>query len=162
MYNQDPINFSKQLIKGRIAEMIFEQMYREADFTVLSFGYENIIPELMHQQHELKAEQTLEIIRRAPDFAVINKNTHDVHLVEVKYRRHMSKETVFRDAKRMYQSWKPSFLFIATPEGFYYDKVSLIVESDGKIAPLVDPDLPPSLQEKYIALLNTFLQNGEL
>lgn len=162
MYKQDPINFSKQLIKGRIAEMVFEQMYREADFTVLSFGYENIIPELMHHQHELKAEQTLEIIRRAPDFAVINKNTHDVHLVEVKYRKHMNDEGVFQDAKRMYQSWKPSYLFIATPEGFYCDKVSRIVENNGKIASLVHPDLPMSLQEKYIGLLNTFLQNGDL
>jgi len=34
------INFSEKLIKGRIAETIFEQILRDAGrFTVLAFGY---------------------------------------------------------------------------------------------------------------------------
>ena len=82
----DPINFSKNLVKGRIAETIFEQMLRDAEcFTILAFGYESVLPELAHRQHDIHAEETMEIIRRAPDFAVINNETHDVHLIEVKY-----------------------------------------------------------------------------
>jgi hypothetical protein len=43
--NYDPVNFSKNLVKGRIAETLFEQMLRDAGcFTILSFGYEQIIP----------------------------------------------------------------------------------------------------------------------
>ena len=88
--NYDPIDFSKNLVKGRIAETLFEQMLRDTGlYTILAFGYENIIPELMHRQHDMKTEKTMEVIRRAPDFAVINNNTHDVHLIEVKYRKKM-------------------------------------------------------------------------
>lgn len=84
--NYNPITFSRNLVKGRIAETLFEQMLRDAGcFTILSFGYENIIPELAHRQQDMRAQETLEIIRRAPDFAVINNNTHDVSLIEVKY-----------------------------------------------------------------------------
>src|SRR3989344_439418 len=100
------IEFSRQLIKGKIAELIFEQMLRDAGcFTVLAFGYENILPELMRRQHDMKAEQTMEIIRRAPDFAVINNESHDVHLIEVKYRRSMNNAALLQVAERMFESW---------------------------------------------------------
>lgn len=160
MTNQ--LNFSHQLIKGRIAEMIFEQMLREADcFTVLRFGYENILPELMHRQHDMKSEQTMEIIRRAPDFAVINNETHDVHLIEIKYRRHLLSEDVLKIAERMLESWKPSYLFIATREKFYFGKVSEIVKDKGGIKVFEHKDIPLALQEKYLSLLRTFIKSSD-
>ncbi len=141
--------------------MIFEQMLREAGcFTVLAFGYENILPELMHRQHDMKAEQTMEIIRRAPDFAVINNETHDVHLIEVKYRRTVQSAEILQIAKRMLESWKPSYLFLVSPAGFYFGKVTEIVKQKGKIDRLTHPNIPPKLQEKYIKLLNEFIQKN--
>lgn len=160
--NYDQINFSRQLIKGRVAEMIFEQMLREANcFTVLRFGYENILPELMHRQHDMKAEQTMEIIRRAPDFAVINNDTHDVHLIEVKYRRHVTGVDNLKIAERMLESWKPSYLFMATQEKFYFGKVTDIVKEKGVIAPFEHKNIPQELQSKYLSLLRTFIKNGD-
>ncbi len=160
--NIDQINFSRQLIKGRVAEMIFEQMLRDAGcFTVLAFGYENILPELMHRQHDVKTEQTMEIIRRAPDFAVINNETHDVHLIEVKYRRHLKEDDIFKIAERMFESWKPSFLFVATQEAFYFGKVSDIVQSGGHIPPLEHQNIPKELQDKYLELMKVFIKNGD-
>ena len=156
MANQ--IKFSEQLIKGKITELIFEQMLREAGcFTVLAFGYENILPELMHRQHDMKTEKTMEVIRRAPDFAVINNNTHDVHLIEVKYRKKMLTSEVLSLANKMYESWKPSHLFLATPTGFYFGKVADIVEKKGKIERLSHPHISPTLQERYLKLLNEFI-----
>ncbi len=150
--------FSRQLIKGKIAEHIFEQMLREAGcFTVLAFGYENILPELMHQQQGMKVAQTMEVIRRAPDFAVINNKTHDVHLIEVKYRQKLKPSEILTLTSRMYESWKPSYLFLATPEGFYFGKVSDIVESEGKIKPLSHSQISLALQDKYRKLLNEFI-----
>ncbi|MDP3999051.1 MAG: hypothetical protein Q8P76_00450 [bacterium] len=161
--NYDPINFSRKLVKGRIAEMIFEQMLRDTGgFTILAFGYESVLPELAHRQHDMNAEETMEIIRRAPDFAVINNSSHDVHLIEVKYMMRPRTEWILRDAKRMYESWKPSYLFLATPEGFFFDMASIIVEKKGIISPLVHPQIPKELQIKYTALLNEFIiQNGK-
>jgi hypothetical protein len=151
--------FSRQLIKGKIAEHIFEQMLREAGcFTVLAFGYENILPELMHQQQGMKVAQTMEVIRRAPDFAVINNKTHDVHLIEVKYRQKLRLPEILTLTSRMYESWKPSYLFLATPEGFYFGKVSDIVESKGNVKPLSHSQISPALQDKYRKLLNEFIE----
>lgn len=44
-------------------------------FPILSFAYEQIIPELAHCHNDVKAQETMEIIRRAPDFAVVNNDT---------------------------------------------------------------------------------------
>ena len=156
MANQ--VKFSEQLIKGKIAELIFEQMFREAKcFTVLAFGYENILPELMHRQRDMKIESTMEVIRSAPDFAVINDLTHEVHLIEVKYRQKMKPSEVFSIASRMLESWKPSYLFLATPSQCYFGKVAEIVGKKGKIEQLSHPKISTSLQEKYLKLLNEFI-----
>lgn len=157
-HDYDSIEFSRNLVKGRIVETLFEQMLRDAGcFTILAFGYESVLPELAHRQHDMQAEETMEIIRRAPDFAVIDNESHEVHLIEVKYMMHPKTEWVFRDAKRMYLSWKPSFLFLATPEGFFFDKAKTIIENEGKIFPLSHPRIPKELQNKYTALLNELI-----
>jgi hypothetical protein len=154
----DPVNFSKNLVKGRIAETLFEQMLRDAGcYTILSFGYEHIIPELAHRQNDIHAEETMEIIRVAPDFAVIDNETHEVFLIEVKYMMNPSADWILADAKRMHQSWKPSYLFLATPKGFYFDKASVVVDKGGVISPLNLPQISKELQEKYIKLLNEFI-----
>ncbi len=158
----DQIGFSKNLIKGRIAETIFEQMLRDAGcFTILAFGYESVLPELAHRQHDVRAETTMEIIRRAPDFAVINNNDHEVRLIEVKYMMNPQADWIFRDAEKMYNSWKPAYLFLATPDGFYFDKAKTIVEKKGDIARLNMPEISIELQEKYTELLNKFIVPSE-
>jgi len=46
-------DFARNLVKGKIAETIFAQMLRETgSFTVLEFGYEKIIPDLVGQGYE--------------------------------------------------------------------------------------------------------------
>ena len=57
----------------------------------------------------------------------------------------------------MYESWKPSYLFLATPEGFFFDKAGDIVKNNGEISPFVHSKIPKELQDKYIALLNNFI-----
>lgn len=158
----DPINFSKNLVKGRIAETLFEQMLRDVgSYTILSFGYEHIIPELAHRQDDIHAEETMEIIRVAPDFAIIDNDTHEVYLIEVKYMMNPTADWILADAKRMHQSWKPSYLFLATPKGFYFDKASVVVQNDGIISPLNLPKISKELQEKYTKLLNEFIAPKE-
>ena len=47
------ITFARNLVKGKIAETIFAQMLRGAkDFTILEFGYEKIVPELVQNDYE--------------------------------------------------------------------------------------------------------------
>jgi hypothetical protein len=116
-----------------------------------------VLPELAHRQQDIHTQETMEIIRRAPDFAVINNETHEVHLIEVKYMMHRRTEWILLDANRMYESWKPSYLFLATPDGFFFDKAGTIIEKEGAISPLNHPQIPKELQDKYVALLNEFI-----
>lgn len=158
------IDFSRNLVKGRIAEILFEQILRDTGyFTILAFGYENILPELAHRQNDVHAQETMEIIRRAPDFAVIDNESHEVYLVEVKYMMRPTVEKIIAASKRMFESWKPSYLFLATPEGFFFDKASDILEKKGIISPIDNPKIPKELQDKYREILNEFIvQNSKL
>lgn len=153
------IKFTHSLIKGKIAEMIFAQMLRGSDaFNVIEFGYEKTIPELTHLHP--KTDNTniaIEAVRRAPDFAVLNLETHDVSLIEVKYMNKITPSRVLQAARVMEKTWKQASLFIATPTGFYYDTVENILKKNGKIAALVHKNIPPKTQEQYLKLLNEFI-----
>lgn len=150
------ITFAKNLVKGKIAETIFAQMLRETkEFTVLEFGYEKIIPELIQQGYNEKNE-TIETLRTAPDFAVINQKTKEVKLIEVKYRRYLNSKDILETAQRMHKSWNPSYLFIASSKGFYFDEISDIIKNNGKISRLVHPQISKEIQESFLQILVDF------
>lgn len=80
-------------------------MLRETkSFTVLEFGYEKIIPELV-QNGQKNTGAIIETLRTAPDFAVIDKETKEVQLIEVKYQRNLNYRRILKYAERMHQSW---------------------------------------------------------
>jgi hypothetical protein len=151
-------NFAENLIKGKIAETIFAQMLRETkEFTVLEFGYEKIIPELVQQGYRENSPM-VETLRTAPDFAVINQKTKEVKLIEVKYRSILISKDILGIAERMAQSWNPSYLFIASSSGFYFDEINKIIKNKGGIEKLNHPQISEKLQEKFLGLLNRFLK----
>ncbi len=154
------IRFARNLVKGKIAETIFAQMFRQTkEFTVLEFGYEKIIPELV-QQGNRDGNQLIETLRTAPDFAVINKKTRDVQLIEVKYMKTLNFRNIIKYAERMSQSWNPSYLFIATLDGFYFDEIDTIINNNGRINPLELPQIGKEMQHKYMQILIDFEKNN--
>lgn len=154
------IKFARNLVKGKIAETIFAQMHREAgEFTVLEFGYEKIIPELVQQGYK-ENNGMIETLRTAPDFAVIDRRTRNVKLIEVKYMRTLNTGYVLKDAERMSQSWNPSYLFIATLEGFYFDEINKIIENKGNISKLDSGHISDELQNQYLQILIDFEKNN--
>ncbi len=149
------IGFTRNLIKGKIAEIIFERMLREAGiFTVMHFGYEYILPELAKGNGFDKESETMKAIRRAPDFAVINNETKQVHLIEVKYRNTKVNSNILTIAQEMGEAWNPSYIFLATKDGFYFDNIENVIKKKGDIKKLVHKNIPAKLQEKYLKLLN--------
>lgn len=151
------IKFTKDLVKGKIAETIFAQMFRESrQFTVLEFGYEKVIPQFMH-----KAKNVMnETLRTAPDFAVIDQNTKDIHLVEVKYRKKLNYSDVLKCAKKMKVSWNPSSLFIATLDGFYFDSIEDIINNNGEIKKFNNKHISKDTQDNYLEILKDFETNN--
>jgi hypothetical protein len=152
------LEFTRNLVKGRIAETIFSQMYRQnGNYTVLEFGYEKVIPQLAGRLYDHN-DVVIETLRVAPDFAVIKQDTGHVRLIEVKYRRKLDKDGTLKCAKKMHVSWNPSYLFIATLDGFYFDEITTIIENGGDISPL--EEISSELQEKYLQILIDF-ESGE-
>ncbi len=150
------VNFARNLVKGKIAETIFAQMHRETgNFTVLEFGYEKIIPELVQQGYN-ESNITIRTLKTAPDFAVINKKTKSVELVEVKYMRSINLNYVLKDAQGMSESWNPSFLFVAAFDGFYFDNIETIIKNNGNISRLKNSRISLELQNKYLKILTDF------
>ncbi len=148
------IDFATNLVKGRIAETIFAQMFRDnGNYTVLEFGYEKVVPQLVSLGHN-HDNPVIETLRVAPDFAVIKQDTGHVRLIEVKYRNQLDNAEILRQAVKMHVSWNPSYLFVATMDGFYFDEISKIIENQGTMSKLVE--IPEADQIDYLEILQQF------
>lgn len=152
------IDFSRKLIKGKITEVIFEEMFKTSDnFTILPLGYEHTTPILAQYQHQLHVKKVLDNLRNAPDFALISNNRTEVYLVEVKYRNSMAPERIKEKAKEILSLWNPSYLFIASKDGFYFDPCNSIVNNNGMVSRLTNGWINTEVQSKYLSLLNEFI-----
>lgn len=152
------IKFTHELIKGKIAEIIFEQMiHNTKGYTVLEFGYEKVVHQLAKAPKSEDARAMIEIVRKAPDYAIVNEDNHMVTLVEVKYMAKRTNGKVHAIAKEIEKSWRHAALFIATPEGFFFDQVDTIIENKGVIKPFRHVKIQPKLVEQYLAMLNEFI-----
>lgn len=155
----DQYKFTHELIKGKIAELIFEQMIHNTNgYTILEFGYEKVVRQLAKERKHEQAKATIEIVSSAPDFAIINEDTHDINLIEVKYMHHPTKSRVLSAATHIKKSWKKSCLFVASPSGFYFDTVDDIITNKGAISHFRHANIPEKTQAKYLALLNEFIR----
>ena len=144
------INYVRDLIKGKITETIFEEMFRESgEFTILPMGYEHTLPELAQYQHHIEVKQVLENIRHTPDFVLISQDKARVFLVEVKYRKSINTEEMLKIAEDTLKLWNPSYLFIATQDGFYFSPCNWII-NNSKIEALSSKWIDKRAQEKYL------------
>jgi hypothetical protein len=151
--------FVKDLIKGKIAEIIFEQMFRESgNFTILHAGYEYTLPELAQYQHLTEVKAVIENIKNAPDFVLISQDKKEVYLVEVKYRKNRYPDKIKEIAEKTLEIWNPSWLFIASPDGFFFEPCNTVARNNGEIGPLYDGGkwVEPGVQAEYLRLLNQF------
>lgn len=150
------IKFSRDLIKGRITETIFEQMIRdEGRYDVIPFGYEHTMPTLAQYHDLVEIKQVMKNISDAPDFALVSIDKKEVYLVEVKYQSKLDLTQLIDYANKLLKRWTPSWLFVATPEGFYCAPCRSIVK-DGSISKLSENWVSHGHQVEYLNLLNEF------
>lgn len=150
--------FVEGLIKGKIAEIIFEQMFRESErYTILHSGYEYTLPELAQYQQHAEVRAVIENIRNAPDFILVSQDKKEVHLVEVKYRKHRMDYDLKKIAKDTLKFWNPCWLFVASPDGFFFEPCNTVFKNNGRIGALVNEKfVTPKVREEYLNLLNKF------
>ena len=156
------IDFSRKLIKGRIAEVIFEQMIRaEGRYTIIPFGYEHTIPTLSQYRGHAQIKSIIDNIADAPDFALISEDKTKIYLVEVKYQYKLDLEKVKEYAKELSNRWEYPWLFIATSNGFYCGMSRDILDNGGlKVLP--ESWVTIERQEEYLKLLNEFKDRRDI
>jgi hypothetical protein len=73
------------MIKGRIAETLIQELFLSLGYNVFRYGMENTIPGIMELLKGVRTDVAHEI-RRMPDFVMQNPKTKDVYFIEVKFR----------------------------------------------------------------------------
>ena len=151
------MDFVRNKIKGKIAEIIFQHMLAENDFaTIIPFGYEHSAPMLAQYQHLLESSDDIADIRDTPDFLIMKPDHKQAVLTEVKYRKHKEPAQVQRIATKIDRHWKSAWLFLATCDGFFFAPCSVILAQHGDIPRLPVQWIPQDIQDKYFQLLLEF------
>ena len=154
-------NFSENLIKGRIAETVFERMFREeTKFDMYPLGYEYTMPilqqvknELLHQEKKDTIQSILDNVDDLPDYLLVKSDKSELYMVEVRYLEAFDLKKILNAAEKINSRWHPAWLFEATKDGFYFDACQSII-THKKMKPLDWVDI--NAQQKYLKLIQDF------
>lgn len=102
--------FRFNMIKGRIAETLIQELFLQLRYYVFRYGMENTIPGVMELLKGVKSE-VAEEIKRMPDFVVQNPETREVFFIEVKFRA--SERFSFKDLEDGY-AWENVFFIVVS------------------------------------------------
>lgn len=103
-------NYRYNMIKGRIAETLIQELFLQLKFNVFRYGMENTIPGIMDLLKGVKSEVADEI-KRMPDFVIQNPNNGEVYFIEVKFRA--SEEFHFKDLPKNY-AWENVYIILVS------------------------------------------------
>lgn len=78
-------SYRYNMIKGRIAETLIQELFLSLDYNVFRYGMENTIPGIMDLLKGVRTD-VADDIRRMPDFVIQNPNDKKVYFIEVKFR----------------------------------------------------------------------------
>lgn len=84
MIKNNAAKWTPNVIKGRIAETIVEQLFISMDFQVFKYGMENSIPGITDLLKGVRGDVSKNI-RQMPDFVIFKDE--EAHFIEVKYRK---------------------------------------------------------------------------
>jgi hypothetical protein len=83
--NDKDKNYRYNMIKGRIAETLIQELFLSLDYNVFRYGMENTIPGIIELLKGVRSD-VADYIKRMPDFVVQNRDTKEVFFIEVKFR----------------------------------------------------------------------------
>jgi hypothetical protein len=100
----------ENMIKGRIAETLIEELFLSLGYSVFRYGMENTVPEVRKLLRGVRGDVALNI-RRMPDFVIQDKD-RNVFFIEVKFRKN-EKFTRFEKSLKDYP-YKNCFFIIVS------------------------------------------------
>ena len=151
-----------ELIKGKIAEVIFEQLFRTTNkYTILHFGYEYTHPELAQYKDRVndnEEKKALKFISKSPDYILVSEDKKDIkiRLVEVKFQTEFDIDFLKKDAEELESIWPGSWLFVASlDQGFSLSRACDI--KDGRNTEALPSELvPENIQNYFLQILKEF------
>ena len=115
-------NYRYNMIKGRIAETLIQELFLSLGYTVFRYGMENTIPGIMELLRGVRSDVALQI-RRMPDFVIQNPKNGEVYFIEVKFRA------------------SGSFALKDLPKDYPYDNAYIVLASKKHIKCITVPEL---------------------
>ena len=151
----------ENLLKGRMAESLVEELLKKCGNKVYRFGYEAVLQNLTQLEKSFDRESEVgQRISSIPDFIVVNQRK--ISLVEVKFRTdlHLYEDDI-RRLKIIEEFWQAKIIWITLTKPYfrvsvspYFDKNgnlnSIPIEEDADL--MVIPDISKNfneLVEKY-------------
>lgn len=117
-------NFRFNLMKGKVAESIVQNIFEEVGYQVFSYGHENTLGYMKNELHKYNNHnETLKKIRFTPDFVVFNPKTEDTKLVEIKYCNSNNMK-IISDFEPYQKYWNDCYILVVSPytDNVYYIK----------------------------------------
>ena len=125
------------IVKGRIAEVIVEELFKKSGYKVFRYGYESVLQNLTQSGIRLRRKDEIHRkIKTTPDFIVVSDGVADY--VEVKFRTNGIR-------KEELDSWDEACLILVTPKDpyFYIVPVDEFLKGKSDLIPLEkDEDFP--------------------
>lgn len=103
-------NYRYNMIKGRIAETLIQELFISLEYNVFRYGMENTIPGIMELLKGVKSD-VAEEIKRMPDFVIQNPRTNEVFFIEVKFRA--AETFAFKDLSKNYPYENAFFILVS-------------------------------------------------
>ena len=146
----------ENLIKGRIAETIVEEMFRDAGYQVYRFGYESFLQSLVQKDNRINKRNIVgKMVSSMPDFLVVKNNKPD--FIEVKFRKDGKLD------KEELESWSKARVLLVSPSQpfFQISSVTAFIET-GKLYKLDEDNflsIKKEIIDRYIPLIKKYLGN---
>jgi len=102
-------NYRYNMIKGRIAETLIQELFLSLGYNVFRYGMENTIPGIMELLKGVRSDVASQI-RRMPDFVIQDPKSKSVYFIEVKFRS--SESFSFKDLPKNYPYENAYFILV--------------------------------------------------
>jgi len=157
----DPEN----VIKGRIAEALVEELLRRSGNKVYRFGYESILQNLTQTDSRFdRYSRNGEQVRSIPDFVVVNSEGRSF-FVEVKFRSDPNWLLKTRLLKQLKEYWQAKLILVTITKPYFrvINPQCLFKEHYSFVALENDPDfdITTDALKEFVPLVKKFLMNGK-
>ncbi|MCH8520018.1 MAG: hypothetical protein LAT82_04660 [Nanoarchaeota archaeon] len=127
-------NFRFNLMKGKIVEVIIQNMFECTDYQVFSYGHENTLGYMKNELKKYKKHNdTLKKIRFTPDFVIYNPKTEETRLIEVKYNNSKNNK-IISDFEPYQKYWSDCYILVVNPssENVYFIQKASEIEIENE------------------------------